>query len=302
MRVFVTGASGFIGSAVVRELLGAGHEVVGLARSEESVATVSAAGAQVFRGSLDDPDSLAQGAALCDGVIHLAYKHDFTDMAAAAQDDLRAVEAMGAVLEGSNKPLVITTGTLALAFGFTSPIVGRSGTEVDVPDIAGPRIISERAALALAQRGVRTSTIRLSPSVHGRDDHGFVPRLIAIARAKGVSAFVGDGANRWPAVHRLDAAILFRLALEHATAGSTFHGVGDEGIAFADIAGAIGRHLGVPVTSITGDEAGDHFGFMSVFVALDNPTSSRLTQDRLGWQPVQPGLLVDLEEGHYFQS
>jgi nucleoside-diphosphate-sugar epimerase len=299
MRVFVTGASGFIGSAVVAELLGAGHEVVGLARSDESAAALAVAGAGVHRGALDDLDSLREGATASEGVIHLAYQHDFVDMVAAADDDLRAVQAMCEVLEGTDKPFTTATGTLGLVFGYPTPL-GRTGTEDDVPELSGPRINTENALATFAQRGVRTSVVRLAPTVHGEDDHGFVPRLIAIARDKGASAFVGDGANRWPAVHRLDAARLFRLALESAPAGSRLHGVADEGVQFRSIAEAISRHLDVPVVSVSPQEAEDHFGFLGFLVQLDNPTSSQLTQERLGWQPTHAALIADLDEGHYF--
>ena len=300
MRIFLTGASGFIGSAVVPELIAAGHEVIGLVRSDESAAAVSAAGATVHRGGLDDPDSLRAGAANSDGVIHLAYNHEFVDMAAAAQGDLRAVEALGAALADSDKPLVITSGTLGLSLGRAEPTADRPATERDRPDLNLPRVASENATIALAQSGVRSSVIRLSPSVHGEGDHGFVPRLISIAREAGVAAYVGDGANRWPAVHRLDAARLYRLAVEAAPAGSVLHGVGDQGVPFRDIAGVIGRHLDLPVVSIERAEAATHFGFLGALVSADNPTSSALTRELLGWQPTHPGLIDDLEQGHYF--
>jgi nucleoside-diphosphate-sugar epimerase len=300
MRIFVTGASGFIGSAVVPELVGAGHEVVGLARSDASAAALEVAGAAVHRGDLDDLDSLAAGAAASDGVIHLAYNHDFVDMAAAAQGDLRAIEAIGEALIGSDKPLVIASGTLGLAFSRATPMADRAATEQDVPTSGMPRVASENATIALAERGVRSSSVRLSPTVHGDGDHGFMPRLISIARDKGVSAFVGDGANRWPAVHRLDAARLLRLAAESAPAGSRLHAVGDEGVAWKDIAGVIGRQLDLPVVSISTEEAADHFGFLGTLVAADNPTSSALTQQLLGWIPTGPGLIADLEQGSYF--
>jgi nucleoside-diphosphate-sugar epimerase len=300
VRVFVTGATGFIGSAVVPELLEAGHEVVGLARSDEAAAALTAAGAEVHRGALDDLDSLHGGAAAADGVIHLAYNHDFSDFAANAKLDLRAVETLGAALEGTGKPLVVTSGTLML----TMIAPGRLGTEDIAPDPGSelPRIASENAAMSLAERGVRTSVVRLAPTVHGKGDKGFAPRLIDIAREKGVSAFVGDGSNRWPAVHRLDAARLFRLAVESAPAGSRLHGAGEEGVPFRDIAEVIGRQLDLPVVSIAAEEAAEHLGFLSAFVPLDNPTSSALTQKQLGWLPVQPALIPDLEEGHYFND
>jgi nucleoside-diphosphate-sugar epimerase len=301
VRIFVTGASGWIGSAVVPELIGAGHEVTGLARSDASAEALTAAGAQVRRGSLDEPDSLRSGAAAADGVIHLAFKHDFGDFAGSAAADLRAVETMGAALEGSGKPLVITSGSLML----TMIAPGRLGTEADVPGAEAanlPRAASENAAIALAGRGVRTSIVRLAPTVHARGDGGFVPRLIDIARAKGVAAYVGDGANRWPAVHRLDAANLFRLGMEKAPAGSMLHGIGEQGVPFRDIAAAIGRHLDVPVVSISPEEAEAHFGFLAAFVPRDNPTSSAKTQELLGWRPTHPTLLADLDAGFYFDA
>ena len=295
MRVFVTGASGHIGSLVVPELLEAGHQVVGLARSDTSAAALLAAGAQVHRGTLDDLDSLRSGAAAADGVIHLAFIHDFSANAGAGQADRRAIETLGEALAGSDRPLIVTAGTGG--FG-----LGRPVTEEDAAQSGLPRV-SEQAALPFAARGVRVSVMRLPPSVHGPTDlHGFVPLLIGIARSRGVSAYVGDGSNRWPAVHTLDAARLFRLALEAAPAGSRLNGVGDEGVPFREIAEVIGRHLNLPLASISQGEAADHFGWLGLLASLDMPASSALTQERFGWRPVHPGLLADLEAGHYFDQ
>ncbi|MDQ0874238.1 nucleoside-diphosphate-sugar epimerase [Paenibacillus sp. V4I3] len=294
MRVFVTGATGFVGSAVVHELLATGHQVVGLARSDKAAEALKAAGADVHRGALDDLDSLRDGAAIADGVIHLAFIHDFSNFEAAAATDRQAIEAIGSELEGSGKPFVGASGTLMLPSG-------RLGTEEDAPLPTTPRR-SEEAAMTLVQHGVRSSVVRLAPTVHGPGDHGFVRTLIDIARTKGVSAYTGDGSNRWSAVHRFDAACLFRLALEAAPAGSILHGVGEEGVPFRDIAGVIGRHLNLPVVSISREEADSHFGWLSFAVKADNPTSSVLTRERFGWRPVHTALIPDLEEGHYFNS
>ena len=294
MRVFVTGASGFIGSAVVSELIAAGHEVLGLARSDLSAHAVEAAGAQVHRGDLDNLESLRAGAESADGVIHLAFNHDFTNYAGAAETDRRAIDGLGEALAGSDRPLVVTSGLAGFA-------LGRTMTEDDAADPNSPRA-SEQAALAFTSRGVRVSVLRLPPSVHGEGDHGFVPRLIDIAREKAVSGYPGNGSNRWPAVHRFDAARLFRLALESAPAGARLHAIGDEGVPVREIAGAIGRNLGLPVTSIASEAAADHFGWLGVFFSLDLPASSTVTRELLGWRPTRLGLLEDLEQGHYFDD
>jgi nucleoside-diphosphate-sugar epimerase len=296
MRVFVTGATGFIGSAVVDQLIDAGHEVLGLARSDEGAAAVEAAGAEVHRGALDDLDSLRDGAAAADGVIHTAYIHDFSQMEMAAATDRRAIRTLGAALEGSGRPFVVTTGTALI-----NP--GHVVTELDAPDPASsahPRSGAQREAFAFAARDVRVSIVRPGASVHGEGDHGFVPVLIDIARARGVSAYVGNGSNRWPAVHRLDAASLYRLALEKSPAGCAWHAVGDEGVPTREIAEVIGRHLDLPVASIAPEAADEHFGWIAAFYRLDAPASNALTRERLGWEPVHPGLIADLEEGHYF--
>ena len=287
MRLFVTGASGFIGSAVVPELQRAGHTVVGLARSDASVEALVAAGAEVHRGDLGDLDSLRAGAEKADGVIHLAYVHDFSQMEDAARTDLAAIEAMGGALEGTGKPLAIASGTLGLA-------PGRVGTERDEATAVHPRVTNALATLALADRGVRPLVVRLSPTVHGQGDHGFIAVLVQIARDKGVSGYVGDGQNRWNAVHRDDAAAVFRLAVEQAPAGSVLHAVGEEGIAVRDIAGAIGAHLDLPVVSIPEAEAAEHFGWLGGFLGADAPASSTITQELLGWKPTGPGLLEDV--------
>jgi nucleoside-diphosphate-sugar epimerase len=293
MRVFVTGATGFIGSAILPELLAAGHQVLGLARSDAGAGTLAQMGVAVHRGELSDTDSLVAGARGCEGVIHTAFIHDFSQFEANVEIDRRAVAALAGALEGSGKPLVITSGTALLASG-------RIGTEQDAPRPGAHRAASEEIVLAAAGRGVRASVVRLPPSVHGAGDHGFVPMLIGVARRTGVAAFIGDGANRWPAVHRLDAARLFRLALEHAAPGARLHGVAEEGIAMRAIAETIGRGLGVPVRGLTEDEAAAHFGWMARFVAIDNPTTSALTRTSLGWRPEGAELLTDIRDSGYF--
>jgi nucleoside-diphosphate-sugar epimerase len=294
MRVFVTGATGFIGSAIVRELIDAGHRVLGLARSDAGAKSLIAAGAGVQRGSLEDFESLRSGATAADGVIHTAFIHDFANYGPAAEADRRAIETLGSALAGTDRPLIVTSGTLL------AQRQGPLATEEDAHNPNFPRK-SEDAALALAGRGVRASVLRLPPSVHGSGDHGFVPQLISIAREKGVSAFIGDGLNRWPAVHRLDAAHLYRFVLEKGNAGATYHGVADEGVPTREIAEAIGRGLNVPVVSKSREEAADHFGWIARFFGIDGPVSSAQTQQRLGWKPVQPGLIADLKEEHYFE-
>jgi nucleoside-diphosphate-sugar epimerase len=296
MRVFVTGATGFIGSATVKELIAAGHKVLGLSRSDDGAKALLATGADVHHGHLQDLDSLRSGAAACDGVIHLAFIHDFSKYAENGEIDRVAIGALGEALAGSGRPLVVTSGTALLA-------PGRVATEDDVvPADSGFPRVSEQAAFATLARGVRAMAIRLPPSVHGDGDKGFVPMLIAIAREKGVSAYIGDGSNRWPAVHRFDAAHLYRLALEKGAAGARYHGIADEGIAFRDIAAAIGRSLKVPVVSVTPEQAGEHFGWFGMFAGVDSPASAAQTRSSLGWQPTQIGLIADLDRPSYFKS
>ncbi|MEV4534331.1 SDR family oxidoreductase [Asanoa sp. NPDC049518] len=303
MRVFVTGASGWIGSAVVPELLGAGHQVVGLARSADSATALTAAGAEVVRGTIDDLDVLGAAAADSDAVIHLAFKHDIAfagEFAAAAAADRRAVETFGTALAGSGRPLVIASGLVGLFPGRVATERDRHAAAMGAGGGPGVRQATADLTLSLAERGVRSTVLRLPPTVHGDGDNGFMAAIVGIARARGVSGYLGDGANRWPAVHRLDAARLFRLALEEAPAGSVLHAVADEGVPIRAVAEVIGRQLGVPVAEVT--EPGAHFGWLAHVIGLDSPASSALTRDLLDWRPMRPGLLEDLEKGHYFQA
>ncbi|MEU3979205.1 SDR family oxidoreductase [Streptomyces sp. NPDC026672] len=301
MRIFVTGASGWIGSALVPELIDAGHRVVGLARSDASAAALTAAGAEVVRGTVDDLDVLAGAAAASDGVVHLAFHHEVAfsgGFQEAAETDRRAVDAMTGVLAGSDRPFVLASGVAGLKAGQVS-------TERDMPTVDGSalslRAATSLAVLDLAPRGVRSSVVRLSPTCHGEGDNGFMATVVAVAREKGVSGYVGEGANRWPAVHRLDAARLFRLAVEKAPAGSVLHGSAEEGVPLRDVAEVIGRHLGVPVTSVAPEDAAGHFGWLGGFLGMDAPTSSTATRALLDWHPAHPTLLEDLDKGHYFQ-
>ena len=295
MRIFLTGATGFVGSALVRELLSAGHQVLGLARSDAGASALAAAGAEVLRGSLEDLDCLKRGAAASDGVIHTAFIHDFSNFAASCETDRRAITAIGETLQGSGRPFLTTSGTAAAG------VQGRIVTEEDAGEPGSfPRLPAEYLTLALASEGVRAGVIRLPPSVHDNGDHGFVPRLIDIARQKGVSAYIGDGLNQWAAVHRLDAVRVYRLALEKGAPGSRFHAVGDQGIPTKEIAETIGRHLNLPVVSKTSAEAPEHFGWIGHFFAFDAPASAEWTQETLGWKPTHPGLIADLDAGDYF--
>ncbi len=298
MRIFVTGATGFIGSGVVPELLGAGHSVVGLARSDASAQALTDLGVEVHRGSLDDPADLARVAAEAEGVIHLAFKHDFENFIANAETDRVVVEALGAALEGSGKPFITTSGTLMVAF--TAP--GQLGDETFAPPAGGPRVASEMATIGFGSHGVRSSVIRLPPIVHADGTGGFLPPLIAIARGKGVAAYVGDGQNRWPAAHRSGVATLYRLALEKGPGGKRYHAVQDEGVTTRRIAEAIGAGLNVPVMSIAPEQVDEHFGFLSRFIALDAPASSKLTREELGWTPTGPTLLEDIDTGTFFET
>ena len=295
MKVFVTGATGFIGKAVVQELLSAGHQVLGMVRSDSGAATLAQLGVESHRGELSDIDSLAAGARACDGVIHTAFIHDFAQYEANAQTDQRALDAMARALEGTNKPLVATSGTAVLA-------PGRVGTEADAPALDGLGSIRAASEVVLfaAERGVRVSVVRLPPSVHDKGDHGFVPALIDVARRTGVAAYVGDGNNRWPAVHRLDAARLFRLALEKAEPGARLHGVGEKGVSMRSIAEMIDKGLGIPVRTMSTNEAAAHFGWLALFAGIDNSTSSAHTRSSMGWQPEHIGLLEDMEASDYF--
>lgn len=299
MRVFLTGATGFIGSAIAQELLTSGHQVLGLARSDDKAESLRRLGIEAHRGDLSDADSLVAGAKRCDGVIHTAFNHDFANatLAQSAEVDARVVAAMAGALEGTGKPLVIASGTAIVASGS-----GESATEMDAPAVTTGRAVSEQILADAATRGVRSSVVRLPPTVHGSGDKGFVPMFIDIARRTGVAAYIGKGDNRWPAVHRLDAARLFRLAVENAEPGARLHAVAEEGVAMNAIAQTIGEGLGLPVRSLSQEEAGAHFGWMAGFVGLDNPTSSAFTREKLGWNPTQIELLADMRENGYFSA
>lgn len=295
MRIFVTGATGFVGSAVVEELIGAGHEVLGLARSDTGAAALEASGVTAHRGDLRDLDSLQRGAASADGVIHCGFIHDFSRFEESCGVDMQAIEALGSALEGSERPLLVTSGVAHLAHGSLA-------VETDAmpaPTAAYPRG-SEAAAAALAARGICATTVRLPPSVHGAGDHGFVPILIAKARETGLSAYIGDGANRWPAVHRRDAARVFRLAIERGARDGPYHAVAEEGVAFREIAAAIGRGLDLPVVSRSAAEAAAHFRWFTAFAGMDAPTSAAHTRGLLDWEPQGPRLISDIERAGYF--
>ena len=294
MRAFITGSTGWVGSAVVKDLIAAGHHVLGLTRSDKGAEALSAAGAEIHRGSLADLDSLRSGAAQSDAVLHLAFNHDFSKFAENCAEDQRAIEALGAVLKGSDRPVLVTSGVALLA-------PGRTATEEDVPPKPSPfPRKSEEATAALVESGVRASTVRLAPSVHGHGDHGFVPILIRIAREKRASVYVGDGINRWPAVHRVDAAKVFHLAIERATPGAIYHAVAEEGVPFREIAEVIGRRLTVPVVAKSQDDAAAHFTWFAHFAAMNVTASSKQTRERLQWRPTLPGLIADLDQPYYF--
>jgi nucleoside-diphosphate-sugar epimerase len=295
MRIFLTGATGFIGSALVPELINSGHQVLGLTRSDAGAQSLLAAGAEVHRGNLEDLESLRSGAAESDGVIHTAFNHDFSKFVANCEMDRRVIEALGSALRGSDRPLIITSGT-----GIGSAVPGKLAVEDNVPDPRdpNPRVASELAGASMLESGVNVSVVRL-PQVHNQFKQGLITPAIALARAKGVSAYLGDGLNRWPAVHVLDTARLYRLALEKQAAGARYNAVAEEGIPMRDMAEVIGRGLKVPVASMSGEEAASHFGWLAAFVGRDVPASSAQTQQRLGWHPTGPGLIADLEEMNY---
>ena len=292
MRVFITGATGFVGQAVVNELIGTGHKVLGLTRSDAGAAALTAAGAEVHRGSMEDLETLRSGAAQADGVIHLAFNHDFSKFQDNCEQDRQAILAIGEVLQGSDRPLLVTSGVALLTEG------GRMATEADAPAQGFPRM-SEATANELAARGIRVSSVRLPPTTHGHGDHGFVPHLIDLAREKGVSAYIGDAQNRWPAGHRFDAAKVYRLALERGAEGGPFHAIAEEGVPFKEIAAIIARRLNLPLVSKTQDEAAGHFGWFTMFAGMDVPTSSARTRELLGWNPTEPGLIADMEAGYF---
>jgi nucleoside-diphosphate-sugar epimerase len=296
MRIFVTGASGFVGTAVVRELLHAGHQVVGLARSDAAAKLVADAGAVVYRGNLEKPESLERGASEADGVIHMGFNHDFSKFKENSDNDRKVIATLGSALAGSKRPLVITSAIGVLP-------QGQLVTEETMPPSPSPnpRAASEEAARALMERGIDVSVVRLPPSTHGEGDHnGFVPSLIRIAREKQASAYIGEGLNRWPAAHRVDAARVFRLAMERATPGAYYHAVAEDGVAFREIAEVIGRRLAVPVVAKSKDEAASHFTSFAHFAAINVTASSKQTQERLQWRPTLPGLIADLDQPHYF--
>ena len=296
MRIFLTGATGFVGSAVTQELLSAGHQVLGLTRSDKGAGALKAAGAEAHHGDLEDLDSLRRGAETTDGTIHCGFIHDFSNFVKSCEVDRRAIETIGEALAGSDRPFLNTSGLAGIA-------PGRMATEEDAaPTDAFLRLQAERLTLEYAERGVRAGVVRLSPSVHGDGDHGFVPVIIGVAREKGFSAYIGEGANRWPGVHRLDAARLYRLALEKGEAGWRYHGVAEEGVPTREIAEVIGRRLGLPVRSISAEEAQGHFGWMAHFFSMDLAASSALTRERLGWQPSGIGLIADIDGGSYFAA